>query len=163
VAQADIERIEGPDFAIVRGEDGLELEAMPRGTKEKPSEMNKVKNALDSLRFDEVFLADADELRGLRLQQTLDVRLTDGSGYRVALAERDGEHFLQIAGYHTVDRVAIDREESEEELEGKAAILARADEIATFNQFHGSWVYRVSETTAEKLGLRQSDLIENQS
>jgi hypothetical protein len=92
-----------------------------------------------------------------------DVRLTDGSGYRLALAERDGEHFLQISGYHTVNQVSVDRDESTEELEDKAAILSRADEISRFNKFHGLWVYRISETTAEKLSLQKDDLTQAKS
>jgi hypothetical protein len=158
VAQDEIERIDGPDFAVVRTEDGLKLDAVPRGREEKPADMNRVKNALSSLRFDEVFLADADQVRTLTLAPALDVRLTDGSGYRVALAERDGEHFLQIAGYHTVNRVTVERDETDEELEGKAEILGRADEINRFNRFHGSWVYRINDATAGKLGLRKADL-----
>ncbi len=157
----DIERIEGPDFRIARGDDGLELEAVPRGMKEKSGAVNRVTNLLRGLRFDEVYLADADEVRGLQPRQAIDVRLTDGSGYRVAVAERDDEHFLQIAGYHTVDRVSVDRDETEQELEDKAAILSRADEISRFNQFHGSWVYRIGETTAEALGFDKADLIED--
>jgi hypothetical protein len=156
----DIERIEGSDFRIVRGDGGLELENVPRGMKEKASEMSRVENLLRALRFDEVYLADADEVLNLALQQVLDVRLTDGSGYRVALAERDDNRFLQIAGYHTVDRVSVDRDETEEELEDKAAILSRADEINRFNRFHGSWVYRINETTGDTLELRKADLIE---
>jgi hypothetical protein len=162
VERDEIERIDGPDFVFVRGDDGLELEGVPRGRKEKAAEVGRVKNILRALRFDEVLLADAEELRGLRPVQVMDVRLTDGSGYRLMTTTRDDEHFLQIAGYHTVDRVEIDRNETDEELEDKAAVLARADEISTFNRFHGSWVYKVNTTTAETLRLRKKDLIENE-
>jgi hypothetical protein len=161
VERDSIQRIEGPDYVFARGDDGLELEGVPRGSRESASPVGRVKNILGTLRYDEVLLADADEVSGLRPRQVLDVRLSDGSGYRLAVAERDDEHFLQIAGYHTVDRVEIDRDESDEELEGKAAVLARADEISKFNRFHGSWVYKVDSTTAETLGLRKKDLIEN--
>jgi hypothetical protein len=162
VTRDEVERIDGPDYAFVRGDDGLELEDVPRGRKEKASETGRVTNILGALRFDEALLADAEELRGLRPVQVLDVRLTDGSGYRLLTAARDDEHFLQIAGYHTVDRVEIDRTETDAELEDKAAVLARADEISKFNRFHGSWVYKINPTTAETLGLRKKDLIENE-
>jgi len=162
VAQDQIERIQGPDFAIVRGDDGLELDAVPHGRKEKAAEMNRVKNALNGLRFDRVLLADDGELRGLSFHPAFDVRLTDGSGYRLALAERDGEHFLQVSGYHTVDHVTVGRDESQEELEDKAEILGRADEISRFNRFHGSWVYHLGDAAAKTLGLRKADLIETE-
>lgn len=159
----EIERIDGLDFAVVRNEDGLALDRVPVGKEENPSAMSRVKGILSYLRFDEVFLADDEKLRGLAMRQVADVRLTDGSGYRLALAEKDGENFLQIAGYHTVNQVSVDRDESTEELEEKAELLGRADEISRFNRFHGSWVYRVSETTAEKLSLQKADLIQAKS
>lgn len=163
VAHDDIERIDGPDYAVVRGEDGLTLEAVPRGRQEMPAAMANVKNALSSLRFDEVLLADDEAVRGLPMRPTMDIRLTDGSGYRVALAEHDGKSYLQIAGYHTVNHVTVDRDESEAELEDKAEILGRADEIARFNRFHGSWIYRINEATADKLGQKMADLVQPQS
>jgi len=159
----DIERIDGPDFAVVRTEDGLKLDRVAVGSEENPSAMSRVKGILSPLRFDEVYLADDDKVVDLPMRQVVDVRLTDGSGYRLAVAERDGEHFLQIAGYHTVDRVSIDRDESTEELEDKAAILGRADEISRFNRFHGSWVYRVTKPTADKLELHKADLVQAKS
>lgn len=161
VARDEIERIDGPDYQFVRGGDGLELVGVPRGRKEKASATGRVKNLLAALRFDKVYLADDDELRGLKPAPVLDVLLTDGSGYRLAVAERDDGHYLQIVGYHTVDRVEIARDESDDELKDKAAVLARADEISKFNRFHGSWVYKLSATTAETLALRRNDLIES--
>lgn len=158
-----VERIDGPDFAITRTEDGLKLDGVPNGREETPAAMNRIKRVLGQLRFDEVFLADDARVRGLRLEPRLDLRLTDGSGYRLAVAERDGEHFLQIAGYHTVDRVTVDRDESDQQLEAKAEILERADEMARFNRFHGSWIYRISDSTADTINLRKEDLSQAKS
>jgi hypothetical protein len=160
VAENEIERIDGRDFSVVRTEDGLKLEGVAVGREEKPSEMNRIKGVLRGVRFEEVFLADDDEVRGLRPQPLLDVRLTDDSGYRLSLAERDGESYLQIAGYHSVTAVNVARDETEEELTDKAQILARADEISRFNEFHGLWVYRISDTTADKIRLAKADLVQ---
>jgi len=153
-----IERINGLDYTVVRTEEGLVLDRVPAGREENPSNLSRVKNLLSYFRFDEVFLADDAVVRDLAMRQVADVRLTDGSGYRLALAERDGEHYLQIIGYHTVNQVSVDRDETTEELEDKAEILARADEISRFNRFHGSWVYRVNQSTADKLLLQKADL-----
>jgi hypothetical protein len=159
----EIARIDGRDFAVMRTGDGLELDRVPAGMRENPSAMSRAKDILSLLRFDEVYLADDDTLTGLDMRQVADVRLTDGSGYRLAVAERDGEHFLQVSGYHTVNRMSVDRDESTEELENKAEILARADEISRFNRFHGSWIYRINDTTADKLALTKADLIQAES
>jgi len=156
----EIERIEGLDYAVVRTDDGLKPDRVPTGREENPSAMSRVKGLLSYLRFDEVFLADDEKLHGLAMRQVADVRLTDGSGYRLALAERDDEHFLQIVGYHTVNQVSVERDESTEDLENKAEILGRADEISRFNRFHGSWVYRINTTTADKLSLNKAALIQ---
>jgi len=38
--------------------------------------------------------------------------------------------------------------------------LARADEMQQFGDFHGSWIYEVSESTADKFRLQASELVE---
>lgn len=161
VPAEEIERIDGPDYQIARSEDGLHLDLTPPGRAEDPAKIRRVASLIGPLRFDEVFLADDDAVRGLDLEPTLDLRLADGSGYRLAFAERDRAGYIQVTGYHTVDRVTIDRDEAETELEEKAKILGRADEIAGFNRFHGSWVYRVGSSTADVLRFRRSDLLKS--
>ena len=71
------------------------------------------------------------------------------------------EHDEEIAGYHNVDRVMVGRDESDEELQEKADTLARADEMAKFNTFHGSWVYKISKAIADKIRLTKKDLIQD--
>lgn len=154
-----VARIEGPDFVVERDEAGLELTTLRSGQEADRAAVSRLGGVLAFLRFEAVFLADDEQVAGLEFGEPLDFRLTDGSGYRLAVSERAGEHFLQVAGYHTVDRVTVDREESEEELAGKAEILSRADEIARFNRFHGSWVYRVNPSTAETLTMAREDLV----
>ena len=48
----------------------------------------------------------------------------------------------------------------EEEVKEKSEILARGDEIQKFNEFHGSWIYEVSESTADKFRVKARDLVE---
>jgi len=163
VKRDDVARITGADFAILAGEDGLKLQGVPGGREEKASEMNQIKGVLSFLRYDDVFLADDPAVAGLRFSPKLEVELKDGSGYRLALAERGEETYLQISGYHTVQRVMVSRDESDAQLEEKADTLARADEMAKFNAFHGSWVYRVSDAIADKIRLAKSDLTQSKS
>jgi hypothetical protein len=160
VKRDDIARISGADFEILDSDDGLKLQKVPRGREEKPSEMNRVKGVLSYLRYEEVFLADDPAVADLGFSPRIEVELKDGSGYRLALAERGEDSYLQIAGYHTVDRVTVNRDESDEELEEKAETLARADEMARFNAFHGSWVYKVTDAVADKIRLTKGDLVQ---
>jgi len=158
VKRDDVESIRGRDFRVSRADGMLQLAGLPRGREEKPSEMRRIGGVLTSLRFDEVYPADHREVQGLAFAEVLDVALDDGSGYRLQVATRGEGHFLKVQGYHTVDRIAVERDESDEELESKARILERADEISKFNTLHGSWIYAVGEPTWEKLTLGQNDL-----
>jgi len=156
VKREDVTRVAGPDFEL--SGDGLKLAGLPAGREEDPAKVNQVKGALSYLRFDEVFVADDPAVRELAFEPKLQVDLKDGSGYRLALAERDGKSYMRISGYHTVDRVAVSPTESEAELKEKAEVLSRADEMAKFNAFHGSWAYQVNQATADKLKLTKSAL-----
>lgn len=161
VTSSEIKRIEGPDYVFEKEEGGsLELANLPAGQKEKATEVGQVRSALSRLSFDEVFLADDPEVASLQFAQALRVELDDGSGYVLDVAESDGKTFLQIRGFHTVTRMEVTREESDEELKEKSEVLKRVDEINRFNTRHGSWVYQLSDYTAGKLTHRLADLIE---
>lgn len=168
VASSEISRIEGADFVVARGEGDsgggeLELQDVPAGRKVKNAELSRVRNALSRLSFDEVWVADDPEVANLDFEQALRVDLGDQSGYVFSTAQEDERTFLRIAGYHSVQRIEIDRDESEEQLQEKADVLHRAEEVNQFNSFHGSWIYEIPSSTAEKLALRKADLLESET
>lgn len=160
-------RVRGPDFTLERaadeGAEKLELTDLRSGQKAKSSEIDRLQSILAGLRFDDVHVADDPQVRDLEFEEALRVDLDDGSGYDLSYASRDDRHFLRLRGFHQVQQVAISRDEPEEELKQKAELLTRADEIDAFNELHGSWVYEISDWTAEKLRLRRGDLIESES
>ena len=161
--RTEVDRIDGADFVVIRAPEGgkLTLEEVPSDRQVDSSAVDKLGSVLNSLRFDNVFVADDPEVADLQFDQTLEFRLADGSGYVLSLTNRDDRNFLKIRGTSQVQQVAITVDESEEELEEKAAMLTRADEIDAFNGFHGSWVYEISDWNAEKLELRLADLLES--
>ena len=164
VASADVVRIDGPDFAFSKGDAegaSLALERVPSGRREKAGEVGRVKNFLSRLRFSEVHLADDEDVAGLLFDSEFRYELEDGSGYVVAVAAREDDRYIRIGGYHTVQQVEIERDTPEEELQEKADILNRAEEMQEFNEYHGSWVYKLDSFTGEKLDLRRADLIED--
>ena len=164
VSGSDVVRIDGPDFTFSTGdEDGavMALERAPAGKQEKTSEVGRVKNFLSRLRFSEVFLADAEEVADLLFTDEFRYELEDGSGYLVSVAAREDDRYIRIGGYHTVQQVEIERDTPDEELQEKADILNRAEEMQEFNDYHGSWVYKLDSFTGEKLDLRHADLIED--
>ena len=162
VPGSEVVRIAGSDFILTRqGEsDGLSLVEAPASAEPKTAEISGLESILRNLSFKSVYVADDEEVRDLDLRSALSIDLEDGSGYDLAVAEREGRYFLQIAGRHSVSQVAISLDEAEEELQEKADMLTRADEIEDFNQFHGSWIYELSEADGRRLLLSQADLLE---
>ncbi|HVS66842.1 MAG TPA: DUF4340 domain-containing protein [Thermoanaerobaculia bacterium] len=164
VQASEIERIEGPDFVLARAEDEGTLELVEPSRPTSSTEVSKLSSFLNRLRFEEVYVADDPEVAALRFAPVLRFELDDQSGFVVYHAT-DGEDrdFVRINGFFGVDRIEIDRDTPDEELEEKSELLKRADEIDAYNQYHGSWVYQLQDFDAEKLDLRASDLIAESS
>jgi len=165
VPVSEVARIVGADFTLTRQAEGGELRLIDAAASEetKGKQIGELESILRNLSFENVFVADDEAVRDLDLLPTLSIDLEDGSGYDLAVAEREGRYFLQIAGRHAVSQVAISLDEAEEELQEKADMLTRADEIDDFNRFHGSWIYEISEADGRKLLLRKADLVEAES
>jgi hypothetical protein len=158
VPAAEVVRIEGPDFVIARQGEGSELALVePKGEGES-SEIGKLSSFLNRLRYDEVYLADDPAVVDLEFEQTLRYELADQSGYRVFHASSGDQDFVKIGAFYGVERIEVAPDSSDEELEEKAAVLKRSDEINRFNQYSGSWVYKLATFDAEKLDLRAQDL-----
>lgn len=161
VESSEIATITGADFRFETTEQQLGLTDLPADRSEASLEVNKIKNGLRGLSFDSVLPADHADVAGLRFATALRYELTDGSGYELQTTERGESSYLRVVGFHSVERIAIGVDESEEELSEKAEVLERADEISRFNQFHGSWVYELGSSAADKFSLRKTDLIES--
>ena len=162
VQAANIASIQGKDFVIESTEGGdLKLKDVPAGKKEG-AKVSQVKNLLAGLRFDNVFLADESEVASLNFDSVVDVKLKDQSSYQVSVAKSEDKHYLKISGSFAVDRISVSGEETEEELKEKSEVLSRGNKIQEFNEFHGSWVYQVSEFTANKFSYSKSDLLEEE-
>lgn len=163
--RSEVQSLSGGDFLLERPAEGedLALIDLPAGQKTKVSEIGRLESVLTDLRFDEVYVGDAAEVAGLRFDSVLRIGLEDGSAYALSLAQRDEKTFLKIRGENEVQQVEITVDEAEAELREKAEKLTRADEIDAFNSFHGSWVYEISDFTADKLRLTLEDLIESEA
>jgi len=162
---SEVSFVSGADFLLERPADGgdLALADLPAGETVKSSEISRLESVLSGLRFDEVFVADAAEVVGLRFDPALEIGLEDGSSYALSLALGEEKTYLRIRGQNELQQVAITLDEAEEELREKAEMLTRADEIDAFNSFHGSWIYEISDFTAKKLQLTRKDLIETET
>lgn len=160
VKKDDIAAIRGVDYQIESVDGQLKLADLPSGKKES-SKVGSLTTALSGLRFQKHYLADDPAVQALRFDTIVEVSLADDSGYQVRLAESDGKHYLQIEAFHTAEQVSIARDADEEEVKETADVLARMDELQVFNNLHGSWIYEVNESTADRFRVRRSDLMEN--
>jgi hypothetical protein len=160
IQASQIQRIEGADFELARSAEGGALELVRPVGEAAMSEVSKLSSFLNRLRFDQVLVADDPAVAALRFDPLLRFELDDQSGFVVYHAT-DGEdgHFVRINGFFGVDRIEIDRDTPDEELQEKSLLLKRADEIDSYNRYHGSWVYRLQDYDAEKLEVRASDLV----
>ncbi len=156
----DITTILGADYQIDNEDGAYKLAELPSGKKES-SKVNSAKYMLSSLSFTKHYLADAPEVRTLRFDREVKVDLSDDSGYQLLLAEAADKHYLRVQGYHKAQEVSITREAGDEEVKQTADTLERINELQDFNGFHGSWVYEISEGTANKLQLKRSELMED--
>lgn len=162
VEQAEVASIRGADFNIedVEGDGNLALAGLPSGKKES-AKVAQLEGVLSGLRFQEHFLANDPSLAGLSFDRQLEVMLQDESGYILQVAQRGDEHFLRIQGFHDGEQVAIALDADEDEVRETSEKLARSDEIREFNALHGSFVYKVTEITAEKVRFQSKDLMED--
>ena len=152
----EVEKPEPP-----RGE--LALAGLPDGKKES-SKVAQLKGLLSSLRFDQHHLADAPEVAGLLFTDRIDMELQDGSIYVVEVASKGETNYLKIQGFHKAAEqggVSIARDATDEEVKQTSEVLEAIDNLQTFNAFHGSWIYEVSDIVADKVRLKASDLVED--
>ncbi len=160
VEDSEVAAIRGRDFEIADDNGSLALAGMPAG-KKTSSKFNQLKSVLSGLRFSKHYLADAADVQGLYFDSAIEIDLKDDSGYQVAVATKGDKHYLRIQGYHNGEQPMISPEDDEEKAAEVAALLKRQTEIQDFNAFHGSWIYEVTETTANRVNVKPADLVED--
>ena len=160
VEDSEVAAIRGRGFAIEDRDGTLELAELPAG-KKTSSKFNQVKSLLSGLRFTKHYLANAAEVQGLVFDTGVEIDLKDESGYQVEVAAKGDKHYLRIQGYHNAGQLSIAVDADEDEAAAVADQLQRQNEIQDFNAFHGSWIYEVTETTANRVDVTPADLVED--
>lgn len=165
VAEGEISRIQGKDFVIEEADGALKLQGVPSGKKES-SDVSQVKGMLKGLSFDKVYLADDAVVSALKFTSPVRVDLKDHSGYLVSMSKSGEKHFLKIQGTYDMSQlegITVNPDDTEEQLKEKSALLNRRDAIQDFNNFHGSWVYELTEYQAKKFTKAKADLLEDEA
>jgi hypothetical protein len=91
----------------------------------------------------------------------VEIRLNDDSGYIVALGQVGEKHYLRVEGFHNAQQVSIAPDAGLDVAQETADTLQRLNEIDDFNQFHGSWVYEITEWTAKKFRVPRDEMMED--
>lgn len=182
-SSGEIVRIQGPDFVLAKEQDdsgdwqgSLEFEDGSSDGSAKASEVTKLSSLLSRFSFASVFVASDPRVAGLRFDRSFLYDLADKSSYKIDVAELggpgdgrddngasgDGDEacYVRIGGIFNVARLEVSQEETDEELEVKADVLRRSEEVSQFDQYHGSWVYQLDTNNCEKLGMTKTKLTE---
>lgn len=160
VPAGDIAAIRGEGFAFESVDGKLTLSGLPDGKKES-AKATQVRGVLSGLRFQEHLLANDPSLQGLVFDDELQVELDDQSGYTLQVAQRGEDHYLRIAAFHDVGQLSVALDASEDEVRETSEVLSRGDEVKDFNALHGSFVYKVTSLTADKVRAKASELMED--
>jgi len=165
-----IASIQGNGWQITRPEEdgALTLQGIPAGKKAKSSEVSQVTGALTGLRYEKVFAADDPAVTGLGFGNPVVFALKNQTGYTVTTATADDKTYAKVVGNFdrsavqeagTIDRSA---QMSEDEMKERSDTLTAAQGIQDFNDFHGAWVYELSEYVAKRFTKTKDDLIEDE-
>ena len=164
----DSEGIEGEDAEAPTepeavAELDLELVDLPQG-KKASSKLSQIKRVASGLRFTQHHLANAPEVAGLVFSDGVEVELKNGTTYVIEVATKADKSYLRLEGFHKAavrGGVTIARDASDEEVKETSEVLEAIDKLQTFNAFHGSWIYEVTDSVAEKVRYTASDLTED--
>lgn len=159
IPPSQITSVTTPNFQIQSEEGNLALAEIPKDKAADTNALNQVTSALQNFRYDRVYLADDQQVADLNFDKRVIYELKDQSSYNLSLAERDGKLYAKVRAVFEPQQIMIARDESEEELKEKSEILSRNDEVVSFNEFHGSWVYELPGNLAETLLKKKSDIL----
>lgn len=142
-APAEGEKPEDPEVSYV-------LLTPPSGQEADEDECEEVAEYLVDLEFEDVIPAAE---RQIAWDVEYRCTLTNRLAYVVRTA-KDGDDWYMAVGAVTplqADQVSITRDESEEELKKKEALLLANDQAEAFNTLHTGWIYKINEDDADVL------------
>jgi hypothetical protein len=160
----DIQRVSvriGEDaYAIARKDkDTVELENIPEGRKAKGTDYESVFSALTSLSFNDVLPASEKKLEW---DGTYRCALENKVTYTVQTVKDGEKYYARVSAVGPpVESVTITKDESDEELKKKEALLTAADTARSFAKKHSGWIYELSSWNAGKLRKPLGDLVED--
>lgn len=141
---------------------GLQLSPLPEGRTFKSSDTRSVLNALTGLRFNDVQPKSTADMDFDNPQYRYQCRLKDSTVYTLKIISKEDKYYVNgISEYTDKTGVKVDRtkQDSEEELKAKEAILLAQEKALKFSKRHSPWVYEIPEYKAKYLIKSIDDLL----
>jgi hypothetical protein len=164
----DSEEIESVTVSLLSGtyilkakenSEDIELVNIPAGKTFKSTEGRTVFTALTNVSFNDVRKKTDD----LNFDRHYVCRLKDSTEYAIGIAAEDDKTFITCGAEFTNERPSrVGKDESEEELKIKEAMMLADDKAREFTAKHQGWVYEIAEYKAEHLKKELEDLIEDE-
>ena len=142
------------------GGDGLVLENIPEGKKQKDDVCKSVFEAATSL-----WLTDVSQgTSGVLFDKKYICRLKDSTVYTLEIAQKESKNYIICSAEFTDPTVVTkpEAEESEDELKKKEALLLGRDNAREFSGKHKGWIYEIDQYKADHLVKAFSELIEDE-
>jgi len=143
-------------------DDKVVLENLPAGKQLKDSDADDVFEALSSLGFEDV-QKQSDVGERFVFDRKFVCGLKDSTVYTLSIAQKNDTTYITCTSEFTDTTpvtIAVDVEESQEELRIKEAKLLAQDKATKFADRHKGWIYRISESKAKNLVKKLSEIIE---
>lgn len=128
---------------IVRQDQGFAVAGVPPETDIDDAALEEVFNDVLDIRIKDILAANqADDVD---FEGTLEIYQNNKIIYQISLGTREGRCFARVKAVGDFPRgeIVISREESDESLREKEAILLAAEAVERFNDLHRGWVYEV--------------------
>lgn len=155
---------EGASFAASRPEPDapFELETpVPEGKKLKPGALDSLSRAVANLVLTDVMPANSEDATAIEFGAAYRAATKTGWIYRIEAGEREGKYYVRLSAEAnpeaTIKTVAGEEDAAEVPVEES---VAAQEEVKSFNERHGPWIYQIQKFAHDNIAKKLTDLLE---
>ncbi len=150
------------ELQFVKKGDHFSVAAMPEGKKEDPKKVDDFVDKAIKLRIFDILKAEG--VSDISFSSTMTLTKDDHSVYRIKLGKRGEKAFAEVtaAFEYRGGEITIAKDESEESLKKKEALLIARDSVEEFNTLHQGWIYEIDDRYLKFFDTTAADFIEDE-
>jgi len=150
------------ELQIVKKDGKFSVTTMPEGKKEDQKKVDDFVDKAIKLRIFDIL--KAEEASDFSFSGTMTLEKDDHSVYHVKLGKRGEKAFVAVtaAFEYQGGEITISKDESEESLKKKEALLIAHDSVEEFNTLNRGWVYEVDDRYLKFFSTTPADFIEDE-